>query len=328
MSKIEASQLNLEKIDFNLRTTIENAVETLSFKAHEKNIAFSVDYEKNLKHMYVGDPNRIGQIVLNLLSNALKFTSQGEIKIVVQSNANSLSGNILISVSDTGMGMAADNLANLFQHFSQVDSSITRKFGGTGLGLAICKQLVGLMQGKIWVTSEEGKGTTFYFTLNLLEANSQSVALADDSRMPTTTKQNVPMSDGNSDLQGFSILLVDDSEDNRILIKAYLKNTKYNITEVDNGKSAYEKVQSGDFDIILMDLQMPIMDGYQATKLIRDWEQQKGINPHFIIALTAYALEEERKKSLAAGCNQHLSKPIKKQTLLDALSSVNKRLQA
>ncbi len=455
ISKIEAGQLTIEKVDFNLRNIVEDTIEAMAGKAHEKNLDLVLDFQSDLKESYVGDPYRLKQIISNLISNAVKFTSQGEVKVEVRAAEGTRPGNLQISISDTGMGIPQDKIDKLFQSFSQVDSSITRKFGGTGLGLSICKQLVALMNGEIWVTSQEGQGSAFHFTLTVPEATVQSMLteqnkpqnfsglkllviddrltsrlvikellrpwgvdvleassgeeglelinkLANeagkpqfvlvDNKMPggmdgieftremrkhrsytktpivvftsdnwqlnqdearksgvtaflykpirrqdlfqtisnclngdlqkISVNQNTPTVGDSVDHHGLNILLVDDSEDNRTLIKAYLKNTKHKIIEAENGQLAYERIQVGKFDIVFMDVQMPIMDGYQATKLIRAWEKEKGLQPHFIVALTAYALKEEQEKCLAAGCDQHLTKPIKKKTLLSVLNTI------
>ena len=317
MSKIEASQLKLEKIDFDLKTTVRHVLESISFLINEKKIDISLDWEKDLPENYVGDPYRVRQIISNLLNNAVKFTNRGHIKISVKQNTKTATGNVLISVSDTGIGIPYEKLGHLFQYFSQVDSSTTRKFGGSGLGLAICKQLVELMGGQIWVTSEEGKGSTFYFTINIPEVKVSAPKVNSGQELSKFADEENKLQTGSAIQTDFlKILLVDDSEDNRILIKAYLKNTKYKITEAENGQQAVDKVKSEKFDLILMDLQMSIMDGYEATRLIRSWEQENSISPHPIIALTAYATNEERDKCLAIGCNEHLTKPIKKQVLL------------
>lgn len=318
MSKIEASQLSLEKIDFNLKTIIKQVIESSSFIAGEKKIEINLDWEAELEENFIGDPYRVRQIISNLISNAIKFTLKGEINVRVQRNTKTRFGNVLISVSDTGIGIPKEKIGNLFQYFSQVDSSTTRKFGGSGLGLAICKQLVEMMGGEIWATSEEGKGSVFSFTLNIPAVKTNEIStttISSGGPLGQIDEKKVNGSENIERTQGLKILLVDDSEDNRILIKAYLKNTKHNVTEVENGQLAYEKIKSEDFDIVLMDLQMPVMDGYEATRLIRLWEAENAINPHPIIALTAYASNEEREKCLNAGCDEHLTKPIKKSTL-------------
>lgn len=316
MSKIEANQLRLENINFNLKNITEDTIALLSAKAYEKKIVVSLDFSKDVNEFYMGDPYRIRQIISNLLSNAIKFTDNGIIKVSVETNKSYSPGNILISVTDTGIGIPEEKFNKIFQSFSQLDSSTTRKYGGTGLGLSICKQLVEKMGGEINVSSQVGKGSRFFFTLNLKNGH-----ISDDIKKDGTAVFPDQSNKGNNN--ELRVLLVDDSDDNRLLIKAYLKNTNYKIDEAVNGQEAVDKIKTSDYDVILMDMQMPVMDGLQATVFIRSWEKEKKHEPVYIIALTAYAFKDEEEKCLAAGCNQYLVKPIKKQMLLDTLKSIN-----
>ncbi len=221
-------------------------------------------------------------------------------------------GNICFILRDTGIGIPKEKIEHIFCEFIQVDSSITRKFGGTGLGLAIVKKLVTMMGGEIWIESELNKGTTFYFTVNLLvnppiKENGRSIENLNGSLTSTRVKRPA------------SILLVEDTIDNQLLVKAFFKNEPYSIAIAENGVEAVCMFKEKKYDLVLMDVQMPVMDGYTATKSIRDWEMQMGYEATPIIALTAFALEEDVKRSIEAGCNAHLIKPINKITLLTSV---------
>lgn len=318
LSKVEAGLVNIEEIPFDLPLVLKNVVDLITPKAHSKGLELRMELDTKLPHVYIGDPTRIMQILMNLFGNAIKFTEFGEVRLIVSSNTlHDRPGNIIFSISDTGMGIAKDKVDKLFNPFSQADSSITRKFGGTGLGLSISKKLVELMKGNIWLDSKEGEGTTFWFTLDLPVSDEQIIKHQTEHRVPSNN--NAPV----SIKKPLNILLVDDSEFNRILVEEYLKKTGYKITEAENGKIAVEMAKNEQFDVILMDMQMPVMDGYAATKEIREWEERKHLPHSNIVAVTAYALNEEKKESISAGCDQHLSKPILKQDLMSVLDPLN-----
>ncbi|MCP5144166.1 MAG: response regulator [Gammaproteobacteria bacterium] len=466
LSKIEANQLVLERIDFNLRDTIEHAVDLYALKTDEKGLELALHFAPDVPTMVVGDPTRLRQIVLNLIGNAIKFTEQGEIvvHVVLDPEHADSPGKLRFSVADTGIGIPSHKLEEIFSSFSQVDSSTTRKYGGTGLGLTISRRLVQMMGGRIWVESREGEGSTFLFTAEFMPSSKVPAApttaapdlrgkrillvddndtnrlilrelLADegalidecadgaaglacykqavadnrpyalvllDCRMPemdgfdaaermlgdeantaalmmlTSSSLNTDMTRARSiGLHGYlvkpvkraelmatiiesmasakvksipatshadatqltetaftlgttpvtapehtpRILLVEDNPDNRLLIRTYLKREPYVVEEAENGAIAVERVKAAEYDIILMDVQMPVMDGHTATREIREFEQTAGRSPSCIFALTAHAIREEMDKSAAAGCDAHLTKPIKKATLLDALRS-------
>jgi CheY-like chemotaxis protein/anti-sigma regulatory factor (Ser/Thr protein kinase) len=425
-------------------------------KADAKGIELAVRFAPDVPPALVGDPSRLRQIVLNLIGNAIKFTERGDIVVRVERDPEARESDcrLRFSVTDSGIGIPADRRDMIFDSFTQVDSSTTRKYGGTGLGLTICRSLVGLMGGRIWVESEEGRGSTFRFTADfgigetplpapppssaqlsgrrmlvvddndtnrlilreMLGAEGVSVTESADGptglraldaaqaegrpydlvlldcRMPDMdgfdvaariraahgkanaimmlTSSNLSADLARSramDLEGYlvkpikraellsaiggalqamvpgrsvtdrasgavaadiatgaaaRILLVEDNADNRLLIRAYLKNSPYLVDEAENGEFAIEAFKRGQYDLVLMDVQMPVMDGHAATRLIREWE---GTQPErsraTIIALTAHAIKEDMEKSLAAGCDAHLTKPIKKQTLLTALTN-------
>jgi signal transduction histidine kinase/CheY-like chemotaxis protein len=445
LSKIEAQQLELENIQFNLLDAVEESVEIYALKAAEGEVELLCHIDEELNINRIGDPARLRQIILNLISNALKFTEKGEVVVGVSADNESSGENMLqFSVSDSGIGIPAEKLESIFASFTQVDSSTTRKYGGTGLGLTISRSLSEMMGGRIWVESEEGKGSKFCFTadLQLPEKTQNEVAsgklldkskvlIVDDNAVcreiikeklianganiseATSIKDVNLLFDGNSELEpdiilvdfkmpemnGFEfieelkkqkiksklimmlgaadlnhnmskikeagidaylikpikraelikqvesvqlgettssrvsekqndkkgsikalrILLVEDNPDNRLLIKAYLKKQPYELIEAENGQIAVEQFQQSDFDLVLMDVQMPVMDGHEATRTIRAWESENHKQRTPIISLTAHAFKEEIDRCLEAGCNTHLSKPVKKATLVSTI---------
>lgn len=442
LSKIEAGQLELERIEFDFVDVLEESLEIYALKAAEKNIELCCDIDPALGRYRIGDPSRLRQIVLNLISNALKFTENGEIVVTAGSASGKDAGDhVHITVSDTGIGIPGEKLQTIFESFSQVDSSTTRKYGGTGLGLSICKSLVNFMDGDIWVESEPEKGSCFQFTarlplagravdsmpdydilrgkrllvvddsptirriivtlleyagaetgragsgvdaLSMLEEQDNYDLVLVDYHMPDMNglelsrkvksdhpaipvflmvdgvelNKSVKGADGHnhdgylvkplkqkdlyrqiSDLfsgpekkaaqdvspdpesreRPLRLLLVDDNADNRLLIKAYLKKLPYNLDEAENGEDAVQKFRDAEYDIVLMDVQMPIMDGREATRKIREWESETEKKPTPIIALTAHAIQAEIDECLRAGCDAHLSKPVKKAVLIEAI---------
>ncbi len=485
LSKVEAGQMELEEIDFDLNDVVEKAVEVMAIRAHEKGLELTSHVMSDVPNDLVGDPIRLRQVLLNLLGNAVKFTERGEVVLRVavapsplpvgahgrapsspaQEGAPVQEGvmnhaptiTLRFSVSDTGIGIPPDKQETIFERFTQVDSSTTRRYGGTGLGLTISKRLVELMGGRIWVESRVGQGTTVAFTLRaglwtgpkrrverhpvdlhnlhtlvvddnatnrlilremltgwmarVTEAAGGEEALARlrhaqeagdpyrlvllDCRMPGMDGfQVVEMmkrdrdlmsvivmmltSDGRGGdlarakelgmagymvkpvkraelltaitavlsasaparrealpatvptstdvLPSLSILMAEDAEDNRLLIQAYLKQTPYRLDFAENGAIAVAKVRARGYDLVFMDMQMPVMDGYAATREIREWERTNHRPPTPILALTAHALKGDEEKSLEAGCTAYLSKPVKKATVLAAVAEYVEQL--
>lgn len=454
LSKIEAEQLVLEEIEFDIRSVVEQSADIYALKTAEKAVELVAHVEEDVPINLVGDPSRLRQVILNLIGNAIKFTEQGEIVVGVARAASmgdaqekGSSARLLFTVRDTGIGIPAEKLEAIFGSFSQVDSSTTRKYGGTGLGLTISKELVEMMGGRIWVESTEGQGSTFKFEVDLTcggpvalkdpgtqtnlaglrvlviddtetnrlilretlqglgalisECSNGAEAIAAyqhalseqqafdlilcDVQMPgmngfdvidtfaglggsVNTVMMLTSSNLSEDLaraqsigvgaylvkplkraellraiggvlevadgepareseasspaatDTHSILLVEDNPDNRLLIKAYLKREAFVIDEAENGAEALEKFKAKQYDLVLMDVQMPIMDGHAATREIRAYENVSNAVPTPVIALTAHAIKEDMDKSIAAGCSAHLTKPIKKQVLLAALA--------
>ena len=454
ISKVEAGQVHLEHIAFDLGEMIERIGDIMSTRAHKKGLELTCHISPEVPMNLMGDPIRLRQVLVNLLGNAMKFTEAGEVLLDVSMAAQTTgdvdrnTAELIFSVIDTGIGIPADKAQDIFERFTQADASTTRKYGGTGLGLTISKSLVELMGGKIAVDSEEGKGSVFFFTIpfalqteplvadSCLEdlmgrrgliiddnatnrlivremltgwgATSTSVdngpsgitALqeAQTSHQPydfvvldyqmsamdgLTTASEIRKDPGLSstaiimlsssypqaeimearklgidhflykpvkrnDLRdaicsalgklrmsgpkpavvtgapaaqkALKILLVEDNEDNRLLVSTFLKNTPHHLVMAENGAVGVEAFKAGDYDMVFMDVQMPVMDGYTATREIRQWETAEGRPAVPIIALTAHALKEDEQKSFDAGCNGHLTKPIKKTKLLAALA--------
>jgi CheY-like chemotaxis protein len=227
-------------------------------------------------------------------------------------------GELKVSVTDTGIGIPAEVLNSIFNPFTQAELSTSRRYGGTGLGLNICQQLVNLMGGQIWAESKIGKGSTFHFTIPLLVADETAL----DNEEPHEATGLDTVNTRQEIKEHPSILLVDDAEDNRMVMQAYFKNTDYQLKLAFDGSEGLEKAKSGQFDLILMDVQMPIMDGYEATRKIREWEVESGRHRVPIIALTANAMKEDIDNALDAGCDRYLTKPVRKRMLLDTIAAV------
>ncbi|WP_413291857.1 ATP-binding protein [Bdellovibrio sp. HCB185ZH] len=319
LSKIEAGEVSIENISFELHKMMTDVQEMMRPRAQIKGVEYSFDIGPGVSTFLMGDPTKLRQVLINLVSNSIKFTERGEIKVSVAKNPTK-KDSLLISVSDTGVGIAPQKQHLIFQKFSQADSSITRRYGGTGLGLAISKSLVELMGGQIWFKSRENAGTTFFFTVPYRE---QSPGLQITPRMPETNLLSFADQIEARDLDKFRkirILLADDTEDNRILFTHFFKNQPFEIIEAENGLEAVDKIKSSEFDIVFMDVQMPEMDGYAATSIIREWERTTQHSHIPIIALTAHALSDDKQKSLNAGCDDHVTKPFKKDVLLGVIN--------
>jgi PAS domain S-box-containing protein len=452
ISKVEAGHVRLETIDFDLTDIIENICDVMAVRAHEKGLELVYSAMPDVPTDLLGDPTRLRQILVNLIGNAIKFTEKGEVFLQVKSHGiKNGRVELVFSVTDTGIGIAPEQIDTIFDAFTQADSSITRKYGGTGLGLSISKQLVELMGGHITVESKSGQGSTFSFTALFaiqtepkeyiekiaLDMKGVKVLVVDDNetnrmilrntlsklgaiitesdngehglaefkrametadpyqlalidhRMPgmdgfelakhiketmgnikNTAVMMLTSDDRSGDrdlckefditfylvkpvkkaellvaiatimgrkiepvvgkipearsvdltkIRSLNLLLVEDSADNRLIIRAYFKRASDHIDIAENGAIAVEKFKSGKYDLVFMDVQMPIMDGYTATREIRKWEQEQGRKQTPIIALTAHALKEDAQKSLDAGCTDHLTKPIKRATLMEAV---------
>ncbi|HTI85163.1 MAG TPA: ATP-binding protein, partial [Alphaproteobacteria bacterium] len=300
LSKIEAGKIELESVSFSPKELVEGALAIVRPAAMGKDLELMADLQPDLPAWVSGDPTRLRQILLNLLGNAIKFTERGSVMLKVSREP----GDVLtrFDVTDTGIGIPADRLSQLFQSFAQGDRSITRRFGGTGLGLAICKRLAAAMGGAIGVESVPQQGSTFWFTAQLAAAPSPGAAQSVRSAAPTRSAR---------------ILVAEDVAMNQVLIEALLQKFGHQVTIVNNGREAVETVRHGTFDLILMDMEMPVMDGPTATRAIRALGGRLRTIP--IVALSANAMDTEIARCRAAGMNAHVAKPIHQATLLRTL---------
>jgi signal transduction histidine kinase/CheY-like chemotaxis protein len=305
-SKLEAGRIDLENIDFDLAHLVESAISMMNPRAVMKGLRMSSQIAAETPRYLKGDPGRLRQILFNLAGNAIKFTERGEVRILVDSKQLHDGRHMLsVRVSDTGIGIAADKIERLFGRFSQADSSIARRFGGTGLGLAISKQLVELMGGRIGVESLEGQGSTFWFELPLAEGQ------------PVQTESPTP-TDGPATRRSLRILVAEDNQVNQMVIGLMLRQLGHQVDVVINGIEACEQVQKAPYDLVLMDMQMPEMDGLTATSTIRKLPHPCAKIP--IIALTANAMEGDRERYIAAGMDDYVAKPIALPMLVGAMN--------
>jgi PAS domain S-box-containing protein len=309
LSKVEASQLELEQTGFSLTDLLEKVTEMVELKALEKGLALVSEVSPETPTYLVGDPTRLRQVLLNLIGNAIKFTKAGKVSLRVSPDGNGPVPTCLrFTITDTGVGIPDSKLGRVFERFTQADSSTTRRFGGSGLGLTISKRLVELMGGRIWVESVVEKGSVFSFAVPFeVWAGDEHGAAAPIGTGPEPA------------LPALRILLAEDSPDNCTITVAYLEDTPYQVDIAETGAIACEMFAAQHYDLVLMDRQMPVMDGLTATRTIRAWEQANNRPPTPIIALTASALKGDREKCLAAGCTAFLTKPIKQEVLLRAI---------
>jgi signal transduction histidine kinase/DNA-binding response OmpR family regulator len=322
LSKIESGKVELESAAMDLRDVIDRALEVVEGRATAKGLTLRKTIAPEVPVYLIGDANRLRQVIVNLLGNAVKFTENGRLEVAVTPDPEgSAPGDLRFAVSDTGAGIPEEKLSAVFESFTQADSSTTRKYGGTGLGLTISKQFVELMGGRIWVESTVGVGSTFWFTARFGVQEDQSDRLINGhprGETQVSPAAREPLA------SGLRILLADDSEDNRFLIVAYLKNTGSSVDIAENGETAallFRSALAGSqpYDLVLMDVEMPVMDGYSATREIRRFENESGAPPTPVLALTAHAFAETAARGLEAGFTEVLTKPIRRVTLLEAL---------
>jgi len=306
-SKIEAGKVKIENTSFNFQYQLQHIKKTMAFKAEQKSLNFDVMVDERIPVYLKGDPFRLNQVLLNLCSNAIKFTQEGSVNIFVKllSEQND-KVKINFSVEDTGIGISEEQQNSIFESFTQADVQITRQFGGTGLGLTITKQLISLMGGQIHLQSTMGKGSRFYFNLEF-----------DISNETTETPINYTLVE--KSLEGLNILVMEDNIINQKVIRQILSKWDCSISIADNGLLGIEKMKKEEFDLLLMDLQMPVMDGFTATKAIRSGEAGLSYLRIPIIALTADAFPETREKVLEWGMNDLVSKPFRKAILNDRI---------
>jgi len=297
-SKIEAGKLEIQNIDFELKELLENISNIVKLKADEKSLDFKINYDENTTTLN-GDSSRISQILINLINNAIKFTQSGYVKVNI-SNRDDI---YRFEIEDSGIGISHENQTKLFNSFSQADGTTTREYVGTGLGLSISKQLVELMDGKIWCESEPSIGSKFIFEIKLPQGEINNIEV----------KQQIN-TDQITSLRGTKILLVEDNMINQEIVTGLLEDSGVVIDIANNGKEGVEKFKVSNYELILMDLQMPIMDGYEATRIIRASDSNIPI-----IALTANAMKEDVARTKAIGMDEHLNKPIDAEKLYETL---------
>lgn len=312
-SKMEAGKLFIDNVNFDIRQLVEEIFKSQSPLADKKGLDFNYSFYSGIPQFLKGDPNRLKQVLNNLIGNAIKFTEHGEVNIAVK---KSLIEKDLVelkfSVSDTGIGISDEEKGKLFKTFSQVDSSISRKFGGTGLGLVISRQLVEMLGGRMWIESEKGKGSTFHFTVRFTKGKEAAAV---------QTNEPVSVRTANS----LKILLAEDDNVNKTVITRMLRERGWSVAVAGNGLEALEFHQKENFDLILMDIHMPEMDGVEAAKIIR--ERESGLKHTPIIALTAHALQGDRERFLGLGMDEYIPKPFTMEELYQVIeaTAVNKQ---
>lgn len=318
LSKIEAGRLELESIAFNARDLFQDIWALMSHSAKEKGLKLDIEFLNSVPEVITTDPTRLKQILVNIVGNAIKFSSKGAVLLQVDWQAGSTSdgGDIIVSVTDTGPGLSAEQVSQLFRPFTQADVSTTRKYGGTGLGLALSRSFAEAMGGALeLVHSEVGKGSTFKLRIPVIVEQGASAFAEIPKAFLTGLEPNAK--EGLSDLRDLRILLADDSPDNQFLIGRFLRAAGAEVEFANNGVEAFEKALLLEHDLVLMDIQMPEMDGLEATIKLRESGYVKPI-----VALTAYALKEDKDRCLAAGCDDYLTKPVNRAELLFRVSNL------
>lgn len=320
LSRIEAGQLEIISRPLDLIHTLERVIQMVEQPAGQKNLTITLNNAPGLPRFVKGDQIRLQQILVNLIANAVKFTEAAGSITVTTSAAPSETDQIPVTfvIRDTGIGIDPNKLELIFDSFSQADTSITRRFGGSGLGLAISRKLVEAMGGTIQVESVPGEGSTFSFTIpfQVTAVVPRTTAL---SPAPETRSSSLALHVSPSG-ESKRVLLVDDSPENRQLMRLLLRTLPLEMHEAGNGQEAFDLFTDNSYDLIFMDIQMPVMDGYTATRMIRHHEESTGRRRTMVVALTAHAYESDIQKCLDAGCDDHIAKPFKKRTLLDCLS--------
>lgn len=310
-SKIDAGKLVIENVSFNMKELIENTVKTHTHHAKKRGLDLNYSFSTTLPTYLKGDPNRLQQVLNNLINNAIKFTESGEVTIYAKKNSQiNTYTEIQFAVADTGVGIAKGDRDKLFKAFNQLDGTYTKKHGGTGLGLTISKRLVETMGGKMWVVSQKGRGSTFYFTLKF-EKGSETVE--GQEHIPVLTKSTNPQ----------KILLAEDDKVNQMVVARILKEKGHRVDVANNGVEAISMYKQNKYDMILMDIQMPEIDGIEATRRIRALES--GGNRIPIIALTAFALHGDKEKFLSNGMDDYISKPIQMEKLFYIIDIVSNK---
>jgi two-component system sensor histidine kinase/response regulator len=312
LSKVEAGMLTLQAIPFDLSEMIHECSVTMSSAIEQKGLQFEISTDPDVWLYWIGDPERVHQVLLNLIGNSVKFTARGKIEVRVRSESfGPGERGLRFEVTDTGCGVPADKTNLIFEAFQQAEGSISRPYEGTGLGLSIAKTLVEMMSGRIWLDETRKTGSRFVFTACFPLARKEDVHNSGTSpASPAFLQFSEP---------GTRILIAEDNPENVILLRAYLDSRSISLHFASNGLEAVKKRKKNDYDLVLMDVQMPMMDGYTATREIRTWEKAQGTVPVPVVALTAHALSGAAAESMAAGCNGHLTKPVERVDLMAAI---------
>jgi PAS domain S-box-containing protein len=324
LSKIESGKQMLYPELCNLRTVLKNSVNLFSACANEKGLVLKSSYAPSLPSYFIADANRIQQIISNLLGNAIKFTSRGMIEIRVNGKVKNNKLHIIITVADTGIGIEDEKLEVIFDAFTQAENSTTRKYGGTGLGLTISRQLAEIMDGTLTVSSEVGKGTAFTLEIPLLYGKAKKPKKTEPSTPVNLMGKNTPPKNRSNSLiepKPLNFLIVEDDQINRMVIKSYLEHPRIKLSVAKTGLEAVQACEQKKFDLIFMDVSMPVMGGVEATQIIRKNERTKNQSHRTpIICVTAHAMRSDRQKFLEAGMDDYLSKPLKRVDLIKAMT--------
>lgn len=321
--KIETGKLELENEPFNLNNCIQESLNLVSLEAEKKGLLLITNLADDLPIQIKGDRQKLKQILINLLNNSIKFTDKGNIRLSVQTTQKSDKITLEFAIKDTGIGIPYNRLYRLFKPFSQIDSSTARRYGGTGLGLAICQKLVQNMGGQIWVNSKVNHGSTFYFSI-VTEVSHTSFLVCDSQQQEEL--KNIPSV--NLSQKSLNILLAEDEDSISSLLLCLFSEMGIKVDIVKNGQEAVEAFEKKEYDVVFMDLQMPIMDGLKATCIIREQEQKKQLVrgdsqlKTKIIGLTANSLPESKENCLKAGMDDYISKPFDLQNFIDLIQTL------
>jgi len=308
LSKVEAGRMELDNTEFDPTVLMGDVEALLKGCAMSKGLEFTVDIDASLPKVVFGDYKKIRQILINLISNAIKFTEMGFVRVnLTVSDLKDDEVTLIFSVSDSGIGIESSKRAHIFEPFVQAIGSTTRRYGGTGLGLSICRGFAELMNGQLWVDSEVGKGSVFYFKVPL-KTPQETKPLAETSI--TEARSGQVITGPSADTQGLTILVVDDNDLNLLIAQRMLIKKGHRVITAKNGREALEKLKDHKYDLLFMDVNMPDMDGLETTRMIRHYERDAGIGHTPVIAMTAYTQDEDRQRCLASGMDGYLSKPI------------------
>jgi len=317
LSKIEAGEVCLEQVVIDIDEFVERTREIVAARANQKGLGFYIDVADDVPGQFLGDPIHLRQVLVNLIDNGVKFTDEGEVRLSIHRAQKDNPGTLTFTVTDSGIGIPLEAQEQIFLRFTQADASTTRKYGGTGLGLVICRRLVELMGGTIHLKSAPRQGSTFFFTLDFtLPKQLKDVS----AKRPKNMESLIHVLSGTPR----KILVAEDSDGNQALIELYFKETACRLDFAADGSETLEKYKTSPYDLVLMDIQMPIMDGYEATRRIRAFETEHDMLPVPIVAVTANAFKEDQHRCIKAGCTDYLAKPISKAGLLQCVARLLK----